>query len=184
MLEIKEGKLIFHYDAEEVWIEPWGPDALRVRATKEDTMPEENWALRDMAAVNSDIAYTDQGARIVNGKIRAEITKLGKIMIYHSDGRLLLEEYWRNRRDILDGKCSAIEVEAREFKPIVGGDYHLTMRFESVDAEEKIYGMGQYGTKWSYLTAFAVVTIIPVAMIFIFMQKYIVSGMTSGAVKG
>lgn len=144
MLEIKEGKLIFHYDAEEVWIEPWGPDALRVRATKEDTMPEENWALRDMAAVDSDIAYTDQGARIVNGKIRAEITKLGKIMIYHSDGRLLLEEYWRNRRDILDGKCSAIEVEAREFKPIVGGDYHLTMRFESVDAEEKIYGMGQY----------------------------------------
>ena len=44
--------------------------------------------------------------------------------------------------------------------------------------------MGQYGTKWSYLTAFAVVTILPVALIFIFMQKYIISGMTSGAVKG
>ena len=44
--------------------------------------------------------------------------------------------------------------------------------------------MGQYGTKWSYLSAFAVVTIIPVALIFIFMQKYIISGMTSGAVKG
>ncbi len=44
--------------------------------------------------------------------------------------------------------------------------------------------MGQYGTKWSYLTAFAVVTIIPVTLIFIFMQKYIISGMTSGAVKG
>lgn len=44
--------------------------------------------------------------------------------------------------------------------------------------------MGQYGTKWSYLTAFAVVTIIPVALIFIFMQKYIIAGMTSGAVKG
>lgn len=44
--------------------------------------------------------------------------------------------------------------------------------------------MGQYGTKWSYLTAFAVVTILPVALIFIFMQKYIIGGMTSGAVKG
>lgn len=44
--------------------------------------------------------------------------------------------------------------------------------------------MGQYGTKWSFLTAFAVVTIIPIALIFIFMQKYIISGMTSGAVKG
>mgnify|MGYP002732488535 CR=1 FL=1 len=44
--------------------------------------------------------------------------------------------------------------------------------------------MGQYGTKWSYLTAFAVVTILPVALIFLFMQKYIISGLTSGAVKG
>lgn len=44
--------------------------------------------------------------------------------------------------------------------------------------------MGQYGTKWSYLTAFAIVAIIPVVLIFIFMQKYIISGMTNGAVKG
>ena len=44
--------------------------------------------------------------------------------------------------------------------------------------------MGQYGTKWSYLTAFAIVAIIPVTLIFIFMQNYIISGMTNGAVKG
>jgi multiple sugar transport system permease protein len=44
--------------------------------------------------------------------------------------------------------------------------------------------LGQYGTKWSYLTAFAVVTIIPVVLIFAFMQRYIISGLTSGAIKG
>lgn len=44
--------------------------------------------------------------------------------------------------------------------------------------------MGQYGTKWSYICAFGVVTIIPVVLIFIFMQKYIISGLTAGAVKG
>lgn len=44
--------------------------------------------------------------------------------------------------------------------------------------------MGQYGTKWSYLTAFGIVTIIPVTLIFIFMQKYIITGLVSGAVKG
>ena len=38
---------------------------------------------------------------------------------------------------------SSLEVEAREFKPITGGDYRLTMRFVSTP-EEKIYGMGQY----------------------------------------
>ena len=32
MLKIEDGKLIFHYDAEEVWIEAWGENALRVRA--------------------------------------------------------------------------------------------------------------------------------------------------------
>lgn len=107
-------------------------------------MPEEDWALCRKGKTEADISVTEHGARIVNGKIRAEITKLGKIMIYHADGRLLLEEYCRNRRDLLDAKCSAVEVEAREFKPIQGGDYHLTMRFESVDRDEKIYGMGQY----------------------------------------
>ncbi|MBN1498873.1 MAG: carbohydrate ABC transporter permease [Spirochaetes bacterium] len=44
--------------------------------------------------------------------------------------------------------------------------------------------MGQYGTTWSYLAAFAVVTIIPVVIIFVFMQKYIISGLINGAVKG
>jgi multiple sugar transport system permease protein len=33
------------------------------------------------------------------------------------------------------------------------------------------------------LTAFAVVTIIPVIIVFVFMQKYIISGLTSGAIK-
>lgn len=144
MLDIRDNKLVYHYDAEEVWLEAWGPNALRVRATKDGRMPEEDWALCRRGKADADISYTQQGARIVNGKIRAEITKLGKIMIYHADGRLLLEEYCRNRRDLLDAKCSAIEVEAREFKPVQGGDYHLTMRFESVDKNEKIYGMGQY----------------------------------------
>ena len=39
--------------------------------------------------------------------------------------------------------------------------------------------LGQYGTKWSYLTAFAVVTTVPVVLIFIFMQKYIIRGLTA-----
>lgn len=48
----------------------------------------------------------------------------------------------------------------------------------------KIVKPDRKSIKIRLVTAFAVVTIIPVALIFIFMQKYIVSGMTSGAVKG
>lgn len=144
MLKTEEGKLIFRYDAEEVWIEAWGENGLRVRATKECRMPRENWALCGKGADQAKVMLTESGGRIENGKICAEITKLGKITVYRTGGRILLEEYCRNRRDVTDPKCSAIEVEAREFKPIPGGDYHLTMRFASLDKEEKIYGMGQY----------------------------------------
>ena len=164
MLQIKDNKIIYHYDAEELWIEPWGKNSLRIRATKNSRMPEENWALLepdheeacawnqnavgDFSAQSSEaevtLRETSEGAEILNGKIRAVISKAGKIMIYNQKGELLLEEYWRNRRDLQDPKCSAIEVEGREFRPNVGGDYHLTMRFESLDPAEKIYGMGQY----------------------------------------
>jgi alpha-D-xyloside xylohydrolase len=86
----------------------------------------------------------DNSGSITNGKIKATITKLGKLIITNSHGKTLLEEYTRNRRDLLDPKCSALEVEGREFKPITGGDYHVTLRLESVDPDEKIFGMGQY----------------------------------------
>ena len=43
--------------------------------------------------------------------------------------------------------------------------------------------MGQYGLAWNKIMAFGTLTIIPVVAIFIFMQKYIIGGLTSGAVK-
>jgi multiple sugar transport system permease protein len=44
--------------------------------------------------------------------------------------------------------------------------------------------IGQYGVSWNRVMAFGALTVFPVVMIFIFMQKYIISGLTSGAVKG
>ena len=149
MLIQQKKRIIFHYDAEELWIEPWGENAVRVRATKNAEMPSEDWALKRPEAIKeaeapAKIRVNEDGALLQNGKLTVRITKGGKITMYNQKGTLLLEEYWRNRRDVTDPKCSAIEVEAREFRPNVGGDYHLTMRFESLDREEKIYGMGQY----------------------------------------
>ena len=144
MLEIRENRLVYQYDAEKVWIEAWGENALRIRATKEAQMPMEDWALSAKGSDQVKLERRKEGAVIGNGKIRAEVSERGKLCIYNSSGKLLLEEYSRNRRDLLDRKCSALEVEAREFRPIPGGDYHLTQRFESLDRKERIYGMGQY----------------------------------------
>ncbi|KAF3000477.1 hypothetical protein E8E14_002224 [Neopestalotiopsis sp. 37M] len=145
MIYEDNGRLCFKYDAEKVWIEPWGDNAFRVRATKVANMPTEDWALdNDKPASKADIEIRDTHGCATNGNITATITKGGKLSFRNAAGKLLLEEYTRNRRDIVDPKCSAIEVEAREFRPIPGGDYHLTYRLESLDVGEKIFGMGQY----------------------------------------
>ena len=38
-------RLVFSFDCECVWIEAWGRNSLRVRATKNNNILEEEWAL-------------------------------------------------------------------------------------------------------------------------------------------
>ncbi|PMD29682.1 glycoside hydrolase family 31 protein [Hyaloscypha variabilis F] len=145
MLSKEGNRLVYHFDAETLWIEPWGKNALRVRATKTNSMPTEDWALIEPSNPIATIELLDNEASIINGEIKAVLSRRGKLIISNSNGKVLLEEYTRNRQDPQDPKCGAIEVEGREFKPIPGADfYHLTARFESLDRNEKIYGMGQY----------------------------------------
>jgi len=140
----EENCLKFHYDAEDLWIEAWGLNSFRIRASKMAKIEEENWALT-MApeTAKAEIEIKETYAEISNGKIKARISRYGKLTFFNQKGEALLDEYLRNRRDVFADYCSALEVEAREFKPIPGGDYHLSMRFVS-NPEEKIYGMGQY----------------------------------------
>ncbi len=151
MLSAEKNRIVFGWDAETVVIEAWGKDALRVRAAKLPEIPETEWAL-----TKSDREWTAQTqagagyAEIVNGKIKGTIDRSGKIIFRNQDGKILLEEFVRNRKQydfgpdvVPSGFASALDIEAREFRPILGGDYALTVRFES-DPEEKIYGMGQY----------------------------------------
>ena len=144
MLFKQDGRLVYRFDAEELWVEAWGESALRVRATKVAKMPEQDWALQKPAPAPTQITIEQGIASLSCGKIKATITEGGKLSIYNGAGELLLEEYSRNRKNVLDPKLSALEIEAREFKPILGGDYHLTARFESLDPKEKLFGMGQY----------------------------------------
>lgn len=140
---IEENRLIRKYDCEKLWIEAWGENSLRIRSTMEAEMDESrDWALLAQKSCKAEISVNGDEASIQNGKIRAEIDAGGKITFYNQKNEIILEEYVRNRKNI--GKfCSALDIDAREFKPILGGDYHLTMRFES-NPEEKIFGMGQY----------------------------------------
>lgn len=148
MLRAEEDRLVFRYDSEVVWVEPWGANALRVRASKSPITYSDAQGLdaTPPASEKPQIIPDENGpATIIHGKIRATVSKRGKLTFYNSEsGAVVLDEYARNRRDLLDAQCSALEIQAREFKPLLGGDYHVTARFESQDPNEKIFGMGQY----------------------------------------
>lgn len=147
MLYQEENRVIFKYDSEVLWVEPWGPNAFRVRASKSSNLPSEIQGLMPVPPTShtAETHSTPEGIVITHGKIKATISNRGKLTLTNSQSNaIILEEYSRNRLDLLDEKCSALEIQAREFKPIVGGDYHVTARFESQDPNEKIFGMGQY----------------------------------------
>lgn len=133
-------KLIREFDSETLWIEPWGKNSLRIRATKNAEMINHDWALLEPEKCDAGITINGQCATVVNGKIRCELNEFGWLTFFNQKGEKLLEECWR----VKDGgdKTSALEFCGREFKPIIGGDYRVTLRFESND-EEKIYGLGQ-----------------------------------------
>jgi alpha-D-xyloside xylohydrolase len=161
----QEGKrLIYRYDAEQLWVEPWGPNSFRVRATQLPEMPVQDWSMLPQPDVAVDIRIVQDPratqhvglgsgvakrsgdmmmATLTNGKLTCTISGSGKLTFANADGKVLLEEFVRNRKNVVKEFASALGVDAREFKPIPGGDYALTMRFES-SPDEKLYGMGQY----------------------------------------
>lgn len=68
------------------------------------------------------------------------------------------------------------------------GDLVYSLTFISDQSKRPITAgiynfIGMYGIHWNKIMAFGTVVIIPVVLIFIFLQKYIIGGLTSGAVK-
>lgn len=163
----ENNRLIIAEGKTQVWIEPWGPNSLRVRMSGEPKMDENDWALSEkLDPIPADISFetidvtdpwykgeeyakyhqTGTQAKLVNGKITAKVSHEGWIGFYNQQGELLTEEYWRNRNRI-NRYCVPLRVYARELKPIQGStDFELTARFEAFDGE-KIFGMGQYQEK-------------------------------------
>ncbi|KAJ9165270.1 Alpha-D-xyloside xylohydrolase [Coniochaeta hoffmannii] len=156
MFEQTPTRLIYRHDHETLWIEPWGPNALRIRATKSHAMPPQDWALDEpvpdlrptisVPASASSPGGNVAAATLTNGLIRATLTPRGRVTLTNTTtNRVLLREYTRNRDDVSDPQCSALLFRARDFVPLRGSDnYALTLRLESLSRSERLYGMGQY----------------------------------------
>lgn len=167
MFVSQDDALSWHYDGELLQIQPWGPDAFRVRSTRLPEMPAQDWALSEpveqrktevnipkkqqtLEAPDQNMHGTkkDYGtASITNGRIEAHVTAYGKVTMKDTvTGQQIFEEYNRTKIDHTDPKTSAIQVQSREFRAHGSGatEYHIIYRMEPQSTDEKIYGMGQY----------------------------------------
>jgi alpha-D-xyloside xylohydrolase len=142
-LSIEDGALIRRHDTELLVIEAWGPDALRVRATRRRELTGNDWALIRVDSPKAKVEIREDGsASIRNGALEARLNAEGWLSFHDEKGGLLLEEYWRNR-EVLSRYTSTLNLRGRELKPILGGDWKITLRLEAKEGE-RIYGLGQY----------------------------------------
>lgn len=136
----REGnRIIWQMAGERLMIEPWGANSLRVRSRMMGEILDSDFALLPVDTQPVRIDINEHEAVIANGKIKAVIKEEGwsrkcQISFYNNKGELLLREIGQN---------GALNLQSRRFKPIIGGDYRLTVSFES-NENEKLYGMGQY----------------------------------------
>lgn len=137
-------RLVCRKGYETVWIEPWGKNSVRVRATVYPKINENDWALTENPekVPGAETAVDGNRAILHNGKLSVEVNEAG-ILTFYRKGEKILREYFRNYDGTISRESRCLKIVARTWKPIIGGDYKLTVRFEGNNGE-KIYGMGQY----------------------------------------
>lgn len=136
----EQNKLIYQYDDEIIWMEPFGGNSLRVRVTKMPEMPEKNWALLTPPETRAEISIGEESCSIKNGKLTGRIDRFGIIQFENEKGEVLLRERWQTKQD--RNNHIALKYYGRELKPILGGKYKAVLTFEP-NPGEKIFGMGQ-----------------------------------------
>lgn len=141
----REGEaLIVRLNGETVRIEPWGPDALRVRSRVGGEITEYDWsALLPPAGSAPKIEVGERAARIENGAIAAELAIVNRHaadvkteatirFVRTADGSELLAE----TRPHFAGP------PPRAFKAVGGEAWQLDASFRAYDGE-RLFGLGQ-----------------------------------------
>lgn len=153
----KNGSLFVQQDGTLLKIEPWNANSIRVRGTKYTEFTENKNALTMPLPKNSpeskiQISSSGNSGTLLNGKIRVEIDFYHGITFKNDQGAILLQGWQRTRTDFPKPSAddivpkrfkSSLDLDWQELKGNPGGDFSLAVRFEP-QADEKIYGMGQY----------------------------------------
>ncbi len=125
--------LLFEMRDETVFVEPYGADCLRVRATRNSQFSEEKWTLLDAEPSTSYVEIEENGnsGTIVNGKIKAVYRKgwqQGNITFYRDD-KVVLRTHEESD-------------PVTRYAHVEGDNYRTKVIFDARE-DEHIYGLGQ-----------------------------------------
>jgi alpha-D-xyloside xylohydrolase len=117
-----------------LWVEPWGKDSIRVRATTLSEMPLRDWSLLRPKKSPVKISIGEDSARLVNGKLTATVdAKSGRVRFFKTGGKTPLCEEIFARTNY---------PPSRAFKSVGGDLFRCEASFTAFD-DERIYGLGQ-----------------------------------------
>src|ERR1700744_545066 len=85
MFEKTGTRLVWRLKEQILWVEPWGKDSIRVRATILPEMPQRDWSLLPPKKSPSKISIETGVATLANGKLTATIdAKSGRVRFYEA----------------------------------------------------------------------------------------------------
>ena len=132
-------RIVWRFKEQILWVEPWGKDSIRVRATTLAEMPLRDWSLLALKKVGQASSLSAQDrqdacATIVNGKLTATIdAKSGRVRFFKTGGKTPLCEEVFARTNY---------PPSRTFKSVGGDLFRCEASFTAFD-DERIYGLGQ-----------------------------------------
>ncbi|HKW31156.1 MAG TPA: TIM-barrel domain-containing protein [Verrucomicrobiae bacterium] len=137
-------RLAWRFKEQILWVEPWGRDCIRVRATPLSEMPIRDWSLLPQPRSGDSgerrhsefksAALSRDAATLTSGKLTATVdAKFGRVRFFKtgSDEPLVEEIFARTNYP-----------PSRTFKSVGGDLYHAEACFTAFDSE-RIYGLGQ-----------------------------------------
>jgi alpha-D-xyloside xylohydrolase len=140
----ESGRLVCRFNGETIRLEPWGPDALRVRARPgRDVRPAVVEALLLPPPIDATITCSETRARIANGRIAAEVTLVHR---YGADVKHeLLIRYSRadsGAELLAETRSHFAGPGPRGWRPLASESWRLEAQFKAYDGE-RLYGLGQ-----------------------------------------
>ncbi|MAT73330.1 MAG: family 31 glucosidase [Planctomycetaceae bacterium] len=128
-----DNRLIWRLRGQTLWVEPWGDETLRVRATMLPDMPQRDWSVLPPKTTAAQIEIGDAEARIANGRLSATVDPRGRVRFFRdgSPEPLVEEAAFRTNYP-----------PSRAFKS-VGGDLSRASLALTAYDDERFYGLGQ-----------------------------------------